>query len=299
MTAFSAIDLSRLPSPQIIASLDYEAVRGAILERFRARALAAGMDYDAIVESDPVVILIEAAAYEVLLNRATGNDDARSILLAYATGADLDHLASNIGVARRIIDPGDADAVPPVLPILESDADLRTRVQLAPEAWTNAGTEPAYIFHALEVGGVIDATATSPAPGVVEVTVLGTDHDTPTALVAAVQARLGDEDVRQLTDQVVVQAATVIPAGIVATVTFYPGPAVAPILVEARDRLDRWLARQARIGHDITRSGILAALHIEGVQNVVLSSPAADIVCSDSEVVHVQAVTVTELGRDV
>lgn len=299
MTAFAAIDLSRLAPPDVVAPLDYETILASILDRFAARASEAGIAWDAFVESDPAVILLQAAAYEVLLNRATSNDDARALMLAYASGADLDHLAANMGVARRVLDAGDPEALPPVPPVMEGDADLRRRVQVAPEAFTNAGTAAAYIYHALEVDGVLDASAASPAPGDVVVTVLGTGQDTPPALVEAVRARLLDEDIRQLTDNVTVRAATIAGYTIEAALTLYPGPAAGPILAAARDRLDALLARIDKLGHDATRSAIMAALHVEGVQNVDLVAPAADIAIGPGSAGACTAIAVTEAGRDV
>lgn len=61
-----------------------------------------------------------------------------------------------------------------------------------------------------------------------------------------------------------------------------------------RARLAAYIANSHRLGLDITRSGIFAALHVEGVQNVVLSRPAAVVVldrtyagwCTASKVIH-------------
>ena len=61
---------------------------------------------------------------------------------------------------------------------MESDPDFRRRIQLAPEGFSVAGPEGAYIFHALSADpGVLDACATSPSPGEVVVTVLARAGD--------------------------------------------------------------------------------------------------------------------------
>jgi phage-related baseplate assembly protein len=49
-------------------------------------------------------------------------------MLAYATGANLEHLAALYGVERLVTDPGSPTAVPPVAPTMETDAALRARV---------------------------------------------------------------------------------------------------------------------------------------------------------------------------
>ncbi|MGC9419657.1 MAG: baseplate assembly protein [Rhodovulum sp.] len=241
------------------------------------------------------------AAYYVLLMTQRVNDAARATMLAYASGADLDQLAANFNVARKVIDPGDPDAIPPDAPTYESDEELRRRVQLSFEGVSVAGPVGAYIFHALGADpDVLDASVDSPAPGEVVVTVLSRQGDgTPSAeLLAAVEAVLSAEDVRPLTDQVTVQAATVFPFAVTAALTLYEGPDAWVVRSAAENALAGYVARNHKLGRDVTRSGLFAALHQEGVQNVVLTEPAADIVVSASEVAYCTASTVTVEGVD-
>ena len=60
--------------------------------------------------------------------------------------------------------------------------------------------------------------------------------------------------------------------------------------------LDAWLLSTRRIGRDITRAGIIAALYQEGVQNVALTSPGADIAISHQQAGHCTAITLTDAG---
>ena len=55
---------------------------------------------------------------------------------------------------------------------------------------------------------------------------------------------------------------------------------------------------QHRIGRDVTRSGIFAALHRPGVHNVDLTAPAADIVIDNVTAALCTAVTLTDGGVD-
>jgi len=66
----ASIDLSRLPAPDVVAPLDYEAIRSQLIADFRAR----WPGFDALVESDPAIKLLEVAAYRELLLRAAIND---------------------------------------------------------------------------------------------------------------------------------------------------------------------------------------------------------------------------------
>lgn len=291
--SFTSVDLSRLPPPSVIEPLDFETILAAALAQFQALFPA----FDASVESDPVVKIIQMFAYRELVLRQRVNDAARAVMPAYATGSDLDALAAIMGIERFILDPGDpGEGIPATL---ESDEDFRRRMVLAPEGFSVAGPEGAYIFHALSADSdVLDASATSPEPGEVVVTVLSRSGDgTPDAgVLDAVEARLNSTTVRPLTDLVTVQAADVVDFAVEATLHYFTGPDSALVRAEALARLDAWLANIRRLGRDVTRAGIIAALHAEGVQNVTLASPAADIVLTRQQAGNCTAITVTDAG---
>ncbi|HWJ69126.1 MAG TPA: baseplate J/gp47 family protein [Sphingobium sp.] len=324
---FTAVDLSQLPAPSIVEPLDFEAIYGAML----ADLLAQLPDFDATVESDPAVKLLQIAAYRELTLRARINDAARAVMVAFAGGADLDHLAAVFGVMRLVLVPADtANSIPAVM---ESDTELRRRVLLAPEGYSVAGPEGAYIFHALSAApDVLDASATSPEPaeirdlvldvlgaqgaapglidamnaaldsaiwpGTVMVTVLareGDGHAAP-ALLDTVDAYLSAETRRPLTDFITVRGAQIVSYAVIAQLTTFIGPDSAIVLAEARARLDAYIADSHRLGRDITRSGIIAALHCPGVQNVLLASPAVDIVMDRTQAGHCTAIDISHAG---
>jgi phage-related baseplate assembly protein len=122
-------------------------------------------------------------------------------------------------------------------------------------------------------------------------------NGTPAApVLAAVDATLSADDVRPLTDNVSVVAAGIVNFTVVAALTLYPGPDSAVVLADANARLADYLARNRRLGRDITRSGVFAALHTEGVQNVSLTQPAADVVVTAAQAAFCTATTVTVAG---
>ena len=84
------IDLSRIAPPEVVESLDFEAIYQEMMDEFRRIY----PDWTAALESDPVVKLLEVAAYREMLMRARINDAARAVMLAYAGGSDLEHLAA-------------------------------------------------------------------------------------------------------------------------------------------------------------------------------------------------------------
>ena len=97
-------------------------------------------------------------------------------------------------------------------------------------------------------------------------------------------AALTADGVRPLTDQVTVQSAGIVNFAVSATLSFLSGPDSAVVLTSAQARLDAHLAEIRRLGRDVTRAGIIAALHAPGVQNVVLTAPAADLALTRAEV---------------
>ena len=280
---FNPIDLSRLPFPDVVEALDFEAILAAMLADLRQRDPA----FSATVESDPAYKILEAAAYRETLLRQRVNDAARAVMLAYATGSNLDHLAAFFGVGRLAS---------------ESDSRLRVRAQLAVEGYTTAGPVGSYVFHALGASErVKDVDVTSPSPGHVLVTVLSTEGDgTPAAeLLTAVDAALNDETVRPLTDYVTVQVPSVIPYMVDATLYLYEGPDAETVRQVAETRVQAYIDDHHRLGHDIAISGLHQALHVEGaVQRVELASPAETLVVEAQAVAYNTALSVTVGGLD-
>lgn len=297
MTAYSAIDLSQLPAPSVIEALDFETILAEMLADLRARDPA----FTATVESDPAYKILEVAAFREVLIRQRVNDAARALMLSYAVGSDLDQIGANFDVARLMIDPGNPNSVPPVPPTYESDEEFRRRIQLSPEGYTTAGSEGAYIFHSLGADArVLDAAAHSPLPGQVQVAVLSriASGEAPADLLTAVNAALSADDVRPLTDQVSVQSADIVNYSVVATLTLYPGPDIAVVIAAAQSALDAYTEKNHRLGRDVTLSGIYAALHQDGVQDVSLAQPTGNIVTAWNQAAYCTGTTILDGGTD-
>lgn len=295
--SYTSVDLSQLAAPDVVEALDFETILAAMLADLQAR----DSTFTALVESDPAYKILEVAAYRELLVRQRVNDAARAVMLAYASGADLENLGALFGVTRLVLDPGDATAVPTIPPTYESDADFRRRIQLSLEGFSTAGPEGAYIFHALGADGdVLDVSATSPTAGEVVVTVLSrTGNGTASsALLTAVDTAVSAEDVRPLTDHVTVQSATIVNYTVSATLHFYAGPDRAVVLAASQASLEKYVEGQHRLGLDVTLSGIYAALHQPGVQRVDLASPTANIVVNSQSASYCTGITLTDGGLD-
>jgi phage-related baseplate assembly protein len=297
MSAFTQIDLSTLPAPDVIEELNFETIFAAMLADLQARDPV----FNALLESDPAYKILEVAAYRELLLRQRVNDAARAVMLAYATGADLDQLGALLGVLRLVIDEGDAEAVPPVPQVLESDTEFRRRIQLSLEGFSVAGPRGAYIFHGLSAdANVLDISATSPTPGNVLITVLSRIGNgvASAPLLASVNAALNSDSIRPLTDQVTVQSASIVNFTVAAGLYVYPGPDSSVVLTKALAALNAYISQVHKIGQDVTLSGIYAALHQPGVQRVNLTQPTANVVISATQASFCTSINVTVAGTD-
>jgi phage-related baseplate assembly protein len=325
--SFTAVDLSKLPAPPVLESIDPQSMFNQML----ARLQFLDPQFTALVPSDPIWKILEVVTYFRMLDRQRVNDGAKSVMLAYAIDGNLDHLGALVGVERNLLDEGDPENNIPRT--METNEDYRRRIQLAPEGFSVAGPEGAYTFHALSADPrVLDASATSPEPndirnlvldtltvlgvepsviagmtaaldsatwpGEVRVSILSRELDGTASpgLISAVTAKLAANDVRPMTDHVTVQSAEIISYIIEAVVYTFAGPDAAVVMAEANSRLRAYIAESHRLGRDVTRSALYAALHCPGVQRVVLIEPASDIVVDRAAAPHCTAIDVTHGG---
>ncbi|EFI5218459.1 TPA: baseplate J/gp47 family protein, partial [Escherichia coli] len=172
-----AVDLSELPTPQIIEELNFESILAEVKEniitafpQIQQDAVRSAM----ALESEPLTIIAQTFAFRELLLRQRVNEGAAACMLSHSTGSDLDNLAANMNTTRLIIIPATdtTDAV------MESDTALRLRAQSAFDGLSVAGPTGAYEYFARSASGqVADARASSPAPAEVVVAVLSTEGD--------------------------------------------------------------------------------------------------------------------------
>lgn len=275
--SFTPIDLSRLPAPNVVEVLDYETIlaeRKAELVATFPPAEQATIAARLALESEPLTKLLQENAYRELVWRQRVNEAALATMLAFAKGNDLEQIAARFNVARLVITPANPNAVPPVPAVMESDDSLRERTQMAMEGLSVAGPRNAYIFHARSADGrVADAWAHSPSPAEVVLTIqsaLG-DGTADAELLGIVDIYVGDEDRRPVADRVTLQSAEVIEFEVEAVLHLDTvGPESEPIRAAAEARLAAMVNRRRRLGWEVNRSGLDAALHIEGVKRVDL-----------------------------
>jgi phage-related baseplate assembly protein len=306
MSRFVSPDLSRLPAPSALEALDFEALVAARLATLVERAEARSFPFDVeTLESDPLVVDQQTRAVHELTVRSRVNDAVRAVLLVTATGAQLDHIAATYyGISRLVLTPatGNTPAV------MEADADFRVRIALAVEAWSTAGPEGAYIFHALEADGtVLDVAVYSEedgalysddtpvlAPEVLVIVLSRVGNGAASSeLLARVLTDLSAREVRPIGDKVVVEPATILPYAVSATLKVRAGADASLLVAEARSRVEAYVTTRRRVGAIVQRLGLGAALKVTDVEEIVLSSPAADVDPGSKGAGYCTAITIT------
>jgi len=304
----STVDFSQLPVPNLVQELDYE----SLLEDRKAKFISL---YDASEqeswrnilkrESDPVVKILQENAYLELLYRNKCNTDARSLLLAYAEGPDLDHLAlTEYGLVRLVVTPADSSVIPPRPAVYETDERLRERCLLQFDGMNTAGSINAYRFFTLSADGRVDGVkvhSTIDNPYLLYIIISQIDSQTGEAsqeLIDIVQAALDPENVRPVCDRPTVRS-SIAQTYQVSARLFIGKNAEDSLLLEAANiRLENYIKKARKNGQSIRLSALYAALHIDGINRVVIDSPTTDIEVDIYNHPHCTATSITIGGTE-
>lgn len=299
-TLTTSEQLAGLPIPLVIEDLSYDEILADRLAAFSA--LHPDNAATVALESDPVRQVLEVSSYRELLLRARYNSAAKSVLVQFATGTDLDHLAGYYQLIRKVIIQADNTVSPPLEEVLETDEDFRRRILLAPDGHTTAGSVESYIYHALNASDDIsDAVAWSPSPCEARVSVLSHSNDgIPTQdLLDTVAEYLSDRYRLPLGDRLEVLMPDVNTYSIEAVLYLSSDLDNEIILNQAYLAAEAYTKAHYRLGHDIAISGIYRALHVDGVQRVELISPTANIVNSSPQASRCIDINLSFGGYDV
>lgn len=270
-------DVSQLPAPTLIEPLDFEAAFEVVKADFLKRC----PQFDALVESDPAMKLLESFAYALMDRIHKDNEKAKQTMLSFATGTNLDQIAGNTVTLRQVIVEADPDAEPPITAIYESDRDFRTRAQNAPERFTVAGPVAAYNALTRDSDGLVrdaQTQAHTPEAGSVTVTILSHDHEglASPELCAKVSAYLSADERRPCCDTVYVQPAELIDIDIKVALVFYAGADQKAAMALALQNLETYATDLFRINTELTLSAIHDQARVGGVHKVIVLSPNFD-----------------------
>lgn len=275
-TSSTAIDLSQLPEPAIVEQIDFETILAAGLQDYYDRMDSTGVEYTKLRESDPAYKLAEVFAFREMIVRQRANDSSKAVLLAYASGTDLEHKAAEKNLERRLI----AEATPTAAAIYETDSSLRKRIQLAPEGYTTAGSEGSYLFHGMNADvHVKDIEPVSPDKGIAAIYVLSTEGDGTASeeLINIVDQALNKKIIRPLTDYVQVYSASIIQYRVEAVLEIENGPDKNIVLQDAITEVKKYVDSVHKLNTKVSMTGITSALQRKGVIDIDLISPLTKI----------------------
>lgn len=284
------IEISQLPPPEIVQQLDASIPRDRMLARF-----AELMGTNVPKAGDPLYFAFSAMGEEVTRARQEFQDISLENMVAYATGYNLQRLAD-----WRPVEKFDT----------ETDDEFRRRVQMAPESFSTAGPDGAYIFHALAADeDVQDAYPDSPDGFIVDLYILSRTGDgtAPQALLDKVNTYVSKDNLRPLNDKLTVKSAVIKPYVIEVELTLPNGPGESETITQATKRLQSLVTETHVLGGQVSLSLINAAAHVQSegsdssvsfqpVIDVNILQPAASVLCAKTEAPYCTDIIVTQAG---
>lgn len=184
----------------------------------------------------------------------------------------------------------------------ESDQSIAERTYLAPSAYSTAGPDDAYIYHAKNYDPSIgDVVPTSPTPGVVDIRFMMADGTIPSAAtIAGLKSYLAQRGKRPLTDNLQVGAPEVVSYNI--TATYYinksdraNAEAIQDGAEQAVEDYKDW--QSAKIGRDINPDELRGYMKEAGVKRIVITAPEFTVLTTQ-QIAQCGTVTLTYGGLE-
>jgi phage-related baseplate assembly protein len=289
------VGVTRLPASSALCTIEFALVEGhngvTIPEGLRVQSMDGKMIFQTIEEKVcPVGTLTAQIVCAATEPGTQGNDYAINKINIILDPQAFLATAQNIDVSA-----GGADE--------ETDDELRERIKLAPAIFSVAGPYDAYKFH-----------AKSASPGIVDVAVNGPDEGTPAGevhifplmeggqmptpeILQAVQDKCNAKKIRPLTDTVITAPPTITDFSIEVNLTLLTTAVQASTQQAVQDILNAYVeGRKNRLGLDVVRSKIASLASIEGVYDVDVISPAANIVATPEQYPNCTGITVNIIG---
>jgi len=164
-----SIDISRVPKPQVIDQPEFDQIVAELSADLVQRYPACADVIDD--EAEPLLYLLQTAAYRELVLRQRVNDAALNLTLAYASNTALDAIGTDrFKLPRLVVRAADNSTNPPTPAVMEHDDDYRQRLWLSMDALSTAGPQGAYESLAFNADAdIADARALKTAPGTIVV----------------------------------------------------------------------------------------------------------------------------------
>lgn len=216
------------------------------------------------------------------------SDAVRAGILSTAQKDDLDRIGKDFEVARLEGEPDDA---------------YRERIRLSWGRLNSAGSENAYRYYALTADpDVLDAQAYGPdvhhQPGQIHLYVLSRtgNGEAPQALLDKVAAAVNQQDVRPVTDQVLVRSAVNVGYDVVARVSVPKGAAGDKILKAVRTAVETSVSLSHRTGTSVSTRWLDGVLRQTGVTDLERESPTDDVICVAGQAPYCNSVSVERMS---
>lgn len=324
MSRFVAPNLTDLGDVPSVVMVDFEEIKASRDDYLIAALTRFGVTYDVSkLETDPMVIAYsEGGGYQEMKFRQRVNEAIRALSLATAIGGDLDHIAATYAGISRLVYDNAADDQPfnsqwddTLGKWVELDDIFRNRILLAFEAFSTAGPEGAYTFHALELDGTRDIAdvavyseedaavytaglhADAFSMGLIPAPFTGRNTGDPVlapeilivilpvigygaadqSLLDRTFTAVTPKDVRPIGDNVRIEPATVSPYNIEVTLYYSPGVDVSAMAAEAKRRLIVYAQSRRRVGLAVQREVIGGRAAVDDNVTVEVTSPVTDI----------------------
>lgn len=186
---------------------------------------------------------------------------------------------------------------------IESDDDLAERVFLAPGAYSTAGPEDGYLYHAKAYSAAIgDVVATSDqAAGTVDIVFIMADGSTPgEEMIEGLEGYLQGKTIRPMTDLVRVAAPQEVQYTINLTYYINRSDSAKAVTIQAAvaKAVADYQTWQRAIGRDINPSKLVAMVMEAGAKRVTVTAPAYTAVAATKVSALQEEATVTYGGLE-
>lgn len=211
-----------------------------------------------------------------------------------------------VGIKGNGIAPGEIKVIVDVFPYFQSvvnttestggaeretDDHFRQRIHEAPEKFSTAGPDGAYIYHTRGVNpDIVDVSVHSPEPGVVDIVPLMAGGNLPSEeIIEKVKEVVNDRKVRPLTDKVQVKKPKAVNYSL--DLSYYVSVEDKLFTTDIAKRVDEevrdWIEWQkSRLGRDINPDKLIERLIRAGAKRVNIASPEFKVLAYDEIAVH-------------
>ena len=166
---------------------------------------------------------------------------------------------------------------------IESDADLAERVFLAPGAYSTAGPEDGYIYHAKAYSPAVgDVVATSDQEaGTVDIVFIMADGSTPgEEMIEGMEGYMRSKDIRPMSDLVRIAAPEEVQYTINLTYYINRSDSAKAVTIQAavEQAVEDYKTWQRAIGRDVNPSQLTHMVMEAGAKRVTVTAPAYTVV---------------------